>query len=45
MAIKDLFEKPQQILTSADAEKTTEGKVESIENLEAVGRQKDEFVP
>ena len=45
MGIKDLFEKPQQILTSADAEKTTEGKVESIENLDAVVRQKDEFVP
>jgi len=45
MAIKDLFEKPQQILTSADAETTTEGKVESIDNLDAVLRQKEEFVP
>ena len=45
MAIKDLFEKPQQILTSADAEKTTEGKVESVDNLDAVVRQKEEFVP
>jgi len=45
MAIKDLFEKPQQVLSSADSEKTTKGKVESIDNLDAVLRQKEEFVP
>ena len=45
MGIKDLFEKPQQILTSADAESTTKDKVESLDYLDAVMRAKEEFVP
>ena len=45
MAIKDLFEKPQQVLTSEDAENVTKDKVESLDNLDAVVRQKEEFVP
>ena len=45
MGIKDLFEKPQQILTSAEAEETTKEKVESLEYLDAALRAKEEFVP
>lgn len=45
MGIKDLFEKPQQILSSADAESVTKDKVESQDYLDAIYRDKDEFVP
>ena len=45
MGIKDLFEKPQQILTSEDAEKITQDKVESIEFLDSALRDKEQFVP
>ena len=45
MGIKDLFEKPQQILTSEDAESITKDKTESEEYLDAALRAKEEFVP
>ena len=45
MGIKDLFEKPQQILSSETAEALTKDKVESEETLDAVLRAKEEFVP
>ena len=45
MGIKDLFEKPQQILTSENAENVVKDKVESEESLDVAVRAKEEFVP